>query len=161
MVAFAGRRLVRSYRQTIEAPPVVVFPLLCPVREVEWLDGFAFEMIYSASGLIEPGCVFKTAVPGEPGTIWVVSRHDRAARVVQFTRVTPGLRTCVLEIAVEAHGAARSHVDVTYAYTSTSDAANAFLAAWTAESFMAAMTFWERSMNYFLQTGAKLSSTTV
>lgn len=156
MVAFAGRRLVRSYRQTIEAPPVVVFPLLCPVREVEWLDGFAFEMIYSASGLIEPGCVFKTAVPGEPDTIWVVSRHDPSARVVQFTRVTPGLRTCVLDVVVQAAGASQSHVTVTYVYTSTSEAGNAFLDGWSEEAFMGAVVFWEKSMNHFLKTGQKL-----
>lgn len=155
-MAFAGRRLERSYRQSIEASPDVVFPLLCPVREVEWLDGFAFQMIYSASGVIEPGCVFTTAVPGEPDTVWVVSRHDPAARVVQFTRVTPGLRTCVLDLVVTAAGAAESHVDIRYEYTSTSDAGNRFLDAWTEESFLSAVKFWERSMNHYLRTGEKL-----
>lgn len=153
---FIGRRVARSYRQAIEAAPDVVFPLLCPVREVEWLDGFAFEMIYSASGLIEPGCVFKTSVPGEEDTVWVVSRHDRTAGVVQFTRVTPGSRTCVLDLTVKADGASRSWVNVAYEYTSTSEAGNRFLDAWTEESFKAAVTFWERSMNHFLKTGKKL-----
>lgn len=153
---FAGRRAVRSYRQTIAASPDVVFPLLCPVREVEWLDGFAFGMIYSASGLIEPGCVFRTSVPGEADTIWVVSRHDPSAMVVQFTRVTPGSRTCVLEVVVEAAGAAGSHVTVTYACTSTSEAGNTFLDGWSEDAFIGAVVFWEKSMNHFLKTGQKL-----
>ena len=153
---FQGRRVVRSYRQSIEAPPSVVFPLLCPVREVEWLDGFAFEMIYSASGLIENGCVFKTSSPGEADTTWVVSRHEPASRILQFTRVTPDSRTCVLDIAVQPDGVERSHVDIAYAYTSTSKAGDEFLNAWTEESFVSAMTFWERSMNHFLKTGQQL-----
>jgi len=33
----------RRYAQNIHAPPQAVFPLLCPVREGEWLDGWAEE----------------------------------------------------------------------------------------------------------------------
>jgi hypothetical protein len=39
---FDAKRVTRSYRQTINAAPEVVFPLLCPVRESEWLEGGAF-----------------------------------------------------------------------------------------------------------------------
>lgn len=56
--------MFKSYRQTIDAPPETVFPLLCPVREAEWLDGWEYEMIYSMSGLIEKGAAFSTANPG-------------------------------------------------------------------------------------------------
>ena len=57
---FEARRMVRSYRQTIDASPEIVFPLLCPVREAEWLDGWEFTMIYSVSGSMEKGAVFST-----------------------------------------------------------------------------------------------------
>jgi hypothetical protein len=70
---------VKAYRQSIDAVPDEVFPLLCPVREVEWLDDWTYRMIYSASGLVEAGAVFETAIAAEPATIWVVSRHDPAA----------------------------------------------------------------------------------
>lgn len=153
-------RAVRAYRQTIEAPPAVVFPLLCPVREVEWLDGFAFTMIYSASGFVEEGAVFTTANPGEPDTVWLVTRHDRAARQVEFARFTPGSRTCLLKIAVEPCGEARSFVDVSYAYTALGNPGEEFLKGWTEEAFTRAMVFWERSMNHFLKTGARLERAT-
>src|SRR5262245_4589080 len=99
-VAMQSKRITRAYRQTIEAPPAVVFPLLCPVREVEWLDTWAFEWIHSASGLAEPGAVFKTSAVGEADTIWVMSRHDREAMRVQFTRVTPDSRVCLLDVVL-------------------------------------------------------------
>jgi hypothetical protein len=150
------KRMVRTYRQTIDARPEVVFPLLCPVREIEWLDGFSFTMVYSASGLVEEGAVFTTANPGEPDTVWIVSRHDRAARAVEFARFTPGSRTCLLKIGVEPCGEARSFVDVSYAYTTLGEPGREFLDGWTEEAFTRAMVFWERSMNYFLKTGAKL-----
>jgi hypothetical protein len=155
-VAFRARRAVKTFRQSIDAAADVVFPLLCPVRETEWLDGWAYSMIHSASGLVEEGAVFTTASPGEADTTWIVTRHDRAARVVQFARFTPGSRTCVLEIVVTPVSGARSHVDVSYAYTSTSPAGDAFLETWTDAAFLAAMTWWERSMNHFLATGERL-----
>jgi len=155
--AFESRRVVRAYRQTIEAPPDVVFPLLCPVREVEWLDGWAFTMVYSASGLAEEGAVFTTSSAGEEDTVWIVTRHDRPAGLVEFTRFTPGSRTCVLRIAVSQYDDARSHVDVSYAYTSIAAPGNAFLDEWTEEAFRAAVVFWEKSMNHFLKTGDRLS----
>lgn len=154
--AFRGRRLVRAYRQTIEAPPDTVFPLLCPVREVEWLEGWAFTMIHSASGLAEPGAVFTTSSPGEADTVWVVTRHDRAAGLVEFTRFTPGSRTCLLRIAVTPSGEARSHVDISYSYTSITPPGDEFLEGWTEEVFHGAMIFWELSMNHFLKTGRRL-----
>jgi hypothetical protein len=35
----------------VAAPPDRVFPLLCPVRERDWLEGWEADMVYSASGV--------------------------------------------------------------------------------------------------------------
>ena len=155
--AFQAKRAVRTYRQTIDAKPDIVFPLLCPVREAEWLDGFAYTMIYSSSGLVEEGAVFSTSNPEEEDTIWVVTRHDPATRCVEFARFTPRSRTCFLKIAVSELGDDRSHVDVSYAYTSISLAGSRFIELWSERAFLDAVVFWERSMNHFLKTGKKLS----
>lgn len=151
-----ARRATKHYRQAIDAPPGTVFPLLCPVREVEWLDGWTYRMCYSASGLAEPGAVFTTSSPGEADTVWIVSRHDPAARIVEFCRVTPGSRTCRLRIAVSNDGETRSAVDVSYEYTSLSAGGDAFIDEWTDDTFTRAMRFWEASMNHFLRTGIRL-----
>jgi len=63
---------------------------------------------------------------------------------------------CVLTIEVAPFGDARSHVDVCYTYTSIAPEGNRFLDAWSDESFLDAVTFWERSMNHFLRTGSRL-----
>ena len=39
-----------SADQVLNAPPATVFPLLCPVREAEWVPGWTVRMIHSASG---------------------------------------------------------------------------------------------------------------
>lgn len=154
--SFTSNRLTRSYRQRINTAPGTVFPLLCPVREAEWLDGWRYTMIHSRSGLVEEGAVFSTPGEGEPDTVWIVTRHDPAQRVVEFTRFTPGSRVCVLRITVVPDSDAHSLVDITYTYTALTEAGNGFLDGVTEASFVAAMTFWEQSMNHWLATGKTL-----
>ena len=155
-VEFVAKRLTRRYTQTIAAPPERVFPLLCPVREAEWLDGWRYTMIDSWSGLVEEGAVFATPGDGEPDTVWIVTRHDAAQGVVEFVRFTHGSRVCVLRIGVRPKDEGQSFVDITYTYTAVAPAGNAFLDGFTEEAFLAAVTFWERSMNHWLATGERL-----
>lgn len=153
---FRAQRITRTYCQTIEASPEQVFPLLCPVREAEWLDGWRYTMIYSESGLVEEGAVFSTPGDGEPDTVWIVTRHDPAEWAVEFTRFTYGSRVCVLRVVVRPKDEGRSAVEITYTYTGITAAGNAFIDDLTEESFLGAATFWEKSMNYWLETGERL-----
>lgn len=155
-VQFTAKRVTRTYCQTIDAPPEQVFPLICPAREAEWLDGWQFTMIRSESGLVEEGAVFSTPSGGEPDTVWIVTRHDPVERVVEFARFTPGSRVCLLRVVVRPRDTARSAVDISYTYTGLTAAGNAFVDNFTEESFLRAVTFWEKSMNYWLSTGEKL-----
>lgn len=154
---FQARRLTRNYRQTINASPDEVFPLVCPVREAEWLDGWRSTMLFSVSGLVEAGAVFTTPGDGEEDTVWIVSEHDPVQRVVVFTRFTPGSRVCVLRIAVTSDDAGRALVDVAYTYTAVAPAGNVFIESFTEQAFLEAVTFWERSMNHWLATGELLA----
>ena len=155
---FEPRRLTRRYTQTIDAAPDRVFPLLCPVREAEWLDGWRHRMVYSESGLVEAGAVFATPGAGEPETVWIVTRHDPVGLVVEFTRFTHESRVCVLRIAVRPGGGDRSRVDIAYTYTAISPAGNTFIEeGFTEAAFLGAVTFWERSMNHWLATGERLA----
>ena len=154
---FSARRITRSYRQTISASPDVVFPLLCPVREAEWLDGWKYRMLSSQTGLVEEGAVFSTPGDGEEDTVWIVTRHDPALRAIEFTRFTPGSRVCVLRIGVTPTDRGRSLVDIVYTYTAITTAGHAFIDRLTEESFQEAMTFWEKSMNHWLDTGERLA----
>lgn len=154
---FQAKRITRSYRQTINASPDEVFPLICPVREAEWQEGWRYTMLFSVSGLVERGAVFSTPGDREEDTVWIVTRHDPLERVVEFTRFTPGSRVCVLGIVVLPHGPDRSFVDIEYTYTAIAPAGQAFIDGLTEEAFRSDVTFWERSMNHWLATGERLA----
>lgn len=149
-------RVTRRYTQRIEAPPDRVFPLLCPVRESEWLAGWAdqVELVHSASGVAEEGCVFRTRVPGRPETVWMVTRHDPGARVVEFARVTTGLVATRLGIRVTDAAAGASCVEISYTFTPLSEAGARFVAEHHGEeAFRGDMLWWEESMNHWLRSG--------
>jgi len=156
---FEAMRVSRKYRQTIDASPEAVFPLLCPVREAEWLDGWRYTMFYSRSGLVEEGAVFSTPREGEPDTVWVVTKHDPSNLRVEFARFTHQSRTCVIKIGVRRRNESSSYVDIVYTYTGITPAGNRFIDELTDAAFHADMRHWEESMNHFLRTGKKLKKT--
>jgi len=126
------------------------------VLEAEWLDGWQYDMIYSDSGLVEAGAVFSTPYEGEEDTVWIVTKHDPKNLEIVFARFTPNSRTCVLKIAVKPKDDDSSYVDVSYTYTGITQAGNEFIDKFSEDAFLEAVTFWEKSMNYFLETGQRL-----
>ena len=155
--SFSAKHTTRSYEQTIHADPARVFDLLCPVREAEWLDGWDYTLLYSKSGLAEEGCVFLSRQEGEKDTIWMITRRDVENRETEFVRATPESRIARLTIAVDEKAENLSKVKITYVITALCEEGNRFLEAFTPENFAAAMKFWEKSMNYYLETGKKLA----
>jgi hypothetical protein len=143
-------RVIRRYVQRLAAPPARVFPLLCPVREAEWIEGWDPKVVLSHSGVAEPDCVFVTAA--EPAdAIWIVTRHE-PDRFVEMLKVTPGVTVCRLTIALQAadHGC---DADVTYRHTSLGPAGDALVAGFTEAHYTTFMQTWERRLNHYLRTG--------
>lgn len=84
----------------IQALPARIFPLLCPVREYEWIPGWDCRLIYTESGLAEPGAIFQTDREADDGLdTWVISRYE-PGRLISFVRVNH-LRTIHYEIRLD------------------------------------------------------------
>ena len=78
----SGKRITRSFNTALSSPPEQVFPLLCPVREYDWIPQWQCELVYTQSGSAELGCVFKTDFKDHPGPeTWVVCTYDKDSRV--------------------------------------------------------------------------------
>jgi hypothetical protein len=158
MADFKGLRVTRSYTQTIHAGPDAVFPLLCPVREMEWLDGWRCAVIHSRSGLAERDGIYATRQDAESDTIWVVTQRDAGLRTVEFVYFVPGSRVTRLKISVHPEGKDVSRVEIAYVYTGISEEGNRVIECeFTEERFAQKMRHWEASMNHYLETGDKLA----
>ena len=149
-------RVTRSYTQHLDFPPERVFPLLCPVREREWVDGWEARVVHSKSGVAEEGCVFTTSRPGEADTVWTITHHDERARHVEFVMVTPDSRVGELRIDVRPDGDSRSLCDVTYTFTALTPHGDRYVEEFTEEAYLHRMRHWEAAVNHYLATGETL-----
>jgi len=154
---FKGSRKILERTISITADPDTVFPLLCPVREAEWVEGWVGRPVFASSGVAELDGVYATEHAGEQDSLWVITRFDPARHELEFVYVLPGTQIVHLGIKVARLEPQRSSLSVRYVRTGTSDQGNlAIEALGTSNEFEAMMTNWERSMNHFLQTGSML-----
>lgn len=148
-------RIAHRYTQQLVAGPERVFPLLCPVREADWIEGWDPLFVASASGLAEPDCVFVTAAQPRDA-IWYVTRHEPEAWFVEMLKISPELTACRLSIRLQAVATGCEAV-VTYQHTSLGPAGDAFIAAFTADHYAAFMRDWEARLNHYLVHGTALA----
>jgi hypothetical protein len=147
-------RATHTYRQQLRAPAERVFPLLCPVREVEWAVGWAPRLVASSSGVAEKDCVFTTP-EGEREAVWYVTRHEPANLFVEMLKITPEVTACRLEVKLVPQGETCC-ADVMYSHTSLGPAGDRFVADFTADHYRRFMQAWENELNHFLTTGRML-----
>lgn len=136
------------------ATPDRVFPLLCPVREAEWIEDWHPLSVVSASGVAEPDCVFVTAsAPHE--AIWYVTRHEPDTHFVEMLKITPAVTACRLSIQLRATDEGCEAL-VTYMHTSLGPQGDAFVVGFTDAFYGEFMRDWETRLNHYLQHGSAL-----
>jgi hypothetical protein len=145
-----------SYRQTSAASVAEVFPLLCPVREKQWLDGWDYRMIHSESGLIEANCVFATPNDDGTETIWLVTEYDSQNYKIAFARIHPGQNTVHICIELTDMNSNNTRVDIQYTYTALSTKQIHFIENDLEKEFIGSMQWWEKAINHYLQSGQML-----
>jgi hypothetical protein len=146
-----ANRVSRTYTQKLVGSPAAVFPLLCPVREADWIEGWDPLLVVSASGVAEPDCAFVTSsLPSN--AIWYVTRHEPANGFMEMVKLTAGVTACRLTIQLRAV-AGGSEADVTYCHTSLGAEGDAFVAAFTEDHYRQFMRDWDGRLNHYLRHG--------
>lgn len=151
----ADRARVRfQASQTVLALPEEIFPLLCPVREFDWIPSWDCELIYTESGIAEEGCIFLTDRPDDGGVdTWVVSRFEPRERI-SFVRTNP-LRVIRYDVTLEGGDGATTlhwHQEI----TSLSEAGDRYVLELDEGDFVGYVGIMERMMEHYLATGEAL-----
>jgi hypothetical protein len=123
-VSFVAERAVRSHSFVAALPERRAFGLFEPEGERAWAEGWNPSYVHPTDGRAEQGMVFTTRHGGEE-TIWMMTRHEPAAGIVEYARVTPGSRAASVLVQCAALDLARTRVTVIYTFTGLSDAGNA------------------------------------
>jgi len=102
-----GQRFERVREISVRAPARQVFPLLCPVREYEWIPDWKCTMVYSRSGVAEQDAVFITPQKFHRKALWTLITYD-PPRLVEYLLVMGTEATVRLTISlVEEAGVTR------------------------------------------------------
>ncbi len=154
MTGFTARKIRSSFVQQFQAPPDKVFPLLCPVREHEWIEPWQCEMLHSDSGIAEKNCVFRTRFPGEPSDdVWVINHYEPDTRI-EFVRVN-ALRTMCLSITLTDNGDGTTSAVNGQLLVGLSEQGNQSLDS-MADSFSFEMRMGEAMLNHYLTAGKRM-----
>ncbi len=157
-MAFEGKQKTYHFIQSNCGSVEDVFPLLCPVREADWLDGWKYKMIQSKSGLIEQDCVFTSPHHGKFDTVWQVTQYDKENYKIEFLRVTPTENVVKINIRLEKINEQETKTLIDYQYTGLNDQQNSYIEDDLENDFRNNMEWWEKSINHYLTTGKMLKS---
>ncbi|HJU82767.1 MAG TPA: SRPBCC family protein [Holophagaceae bacterium] len=142
----SGRIVCTFTMEDLPAPPAEVFPLLCPVREAQWLPDWSAEMLWSRSGVAEDGALFRTpGATGEPW-IWQIVQHQAEAGRIRFAIVAPGSHATDLSLQLDPQGAG-SRLRWTYTLHALTPSGAAFLKDYEA-GFPARMALLDRRLRH-------------
>jgi hypothetical protein len=126
-----------------------VAPLFGADRERVWAPGWAPRFLHPATAADQEGMVFAVR-HGHSDAVWVNTRLDLTAGVVQYVYVLPERLATQITLHLAPDGA-RTQVEVTYARTALRAAANAHVDALAAHD-RAAGPEWAQQINDYLRS---------
>lgn len=147
-------RVTRTFTQKLVAEPSKVFPLLCPVREADWIEDWDPHVVFSQSGVAEPDCVFITEA-GPSDAIWYITRHEPGNGFVEMIKITPAVTASKLTIQLRPVEGG-SEAIITSTLTSLGPEGDTFVASFTEEYYKQLMRDWEVRINHYLSHGSVL-----
>ncbi|MFO7445666.1 MAG: hypothetical protein R6W90_04830 [Ignavibacteriaceae bacterium] len=147
------KKVRRVYTQKIFSSPEKVFPLLCPVREADWVDGWDPEVVFTNSGVAEQGCIFITSADGINST-WYINRYEPENYFVEMIKFTPGLLITKLEIQLKGN-ANYTDAEIAYTFYAVSEKGERELDKFTPDYYKNFMKEWEDQMNFYLTSKMK------
>jgi hypothetical protein len=160
MKCFEAKKVQRSHTIKVPAPPERVFPLLCPVREEEWIPGWeseTYELIFSKSGFNEEGCIFKTnfRVPAE--SVWTCLKFDRENYETEFLVHIIGLEMRKFTISLIQNDDKSTNALFSMSATALSEKGNKYVENLTEEEYVKFISGFEMMLNHYFQHGTKMS----
>lgn len=150
-----GKRNTLSFSTQLSAVPEKVFPLLCPVKEYDWIPTWQCKMLYSKSGYAELGCVFSTDLDSLSGTeVWVVCTYEKD-RKIGFVRT--GKHTTIrYDVTLTPHGSG-STIEWTQEITGLDRAGDMVIDTLTPPVYDEKMTHLNNLLEHYLLTGKSIN----
>lgn len=146
-------RRKHSCRQVWKGDVSSVFPLLCPVREVEWIPGWDPRLVISESGFMEKNCIF-IEPENEIEAIWIVTSYKKN-QFLDMYRVLPGV--CVSQFTISLfENNEVTDAEISYEHTALGESGEKIVSEFTNDNFNEFMSHFEEAINHYLVFGEKI-----
>ena len=152
------KRIICTHEEEIKAPPGKIFPLLCPVEELKWIDNWQYQLVCTDSGVNENNCIFKEDMSGailfdSPVTImWITTLHDPDSRI-QFVLICSEMAVIKFDIELRDQGNGISSIQFKFTYTPLKEDA---VDETTEGKLMTILIFLATSLKHYCETGELL-----
>lgn len=135
----------RTHGFTLPLARDEAFPLFTPEGEKRWADGWAPRYPDGSDGRPRAGLTFTTG-EGDAVTLWMMTRHDPGAGLVEYARFTPGSRVATVRVECRPCEGARTRVQVSYSFTGLDDAGNDYIRKMDDAAFRDYVDSWESAI---------------
>ena len=152
---FKSQKSICSYKMEVSASASIVFPLLCPIREYDWIDGWKCDLIYSDSGVAEKLCVFKTNTPLFGDETWVCTRYE-INQILQYTRFSDN-KIVMYDIVLSENYDTKSSWIWTLSILSLNETGNNLIKKFNQELMYDKLKGFNILLEHFVKTGQKLT----
>jgi hypothetical protein len=151
---FTALRHIVSCQQHLNSSPEMIFPLLCPKREYDWIETWKGQIIYSESGFAEQDCIFSTDLPGGKKEIWTVDRYEKN-ELIQFVRFTES-RVIRYRITLTDNSDGTTKALWGQTITALNEEGNAYIENFKDNDYQHLIHSLEKMLNHYLETGEML-----
>lgn len=117
------------------------FPFFSPEGEREWVKGWNPTAVFPGTIEFRRDTVFREGPPGDEA-VWTIVDADRKNHRAEYVRVAPRSHAARIVVQVEALGAERSRVTVTYTITAFGEDMAALVEAFSEEAYAGKMVSW-------------------
>ena len=123
------KRKIRITEQVFEASPAEVFKQLCPTREMDWIDGWTADLVYTETGYIEQDCIFTTPTENIIGSgLWIITRLE-PDELLELVRIIDNNLVIHFRIELDDNGNGTSTGIWTLKFTALNEMGNTILEA--------------------------------
>ena len=156
---FEGTRIQHDFSIEYDYSPEQLFPLMCPVREYDWMSSWKGTIVYTESGYAEKYVVFYHKVPfplHNKKAYWTATQYD-PDRFLQWCITVPDLCIVVIDGKLNPLPGGRTRIDYQYRITGLSKTGNkAIKEKFSLENLLAEINQAKKEMEYYLKTGTML-----
>ncbi|THB77412.1 MAG: hypothetical protein D3926_15535 [Desulfobacteraceae bacterium] len=145
------KRKIQVCTQKFNSPREKVFHQLCPTRELDWINGWECDLVYTTTGYVEPDCIFRTSPENSVGEgLWIFTNYVLNEKV-EIVRIIGNCLVMHMRITLADDGDGTSTGTWHMTLTALNEEGNAIIEAMPEENAEIQKVI--QGLEHFLNTG--------